>query len=433
MKTEVLPHPGDHLNEKQQQILTILCIGIVVSLIYWPLLNSILAILTFAYWLFFLKKKFVLRSVRGSLVIIFTITYLLIAIGYFNSSNTEEALFRMQQKIPLLIFPVIFGTIKFDYAQFLRRILWSLSIATVSGCAVCLLYGLYAYLDTGNIKLLFGYELIILKDMQPHVLALCCFLSITFHLQRILNSRVGILANKNIVDWCILIFLSLFIILLSNRMILFCWSITMLYFLYRFIPSLPGRVALTLSFIALLVLAVIFNPSLNSQWKDLIDFSEENSIQLDQDKSLGRGWGGKTVRLSIWKCSFDVIKEHWVLGVGTGDAQDELQKAYERRKFYFASMYNRYNAHNQYLQNLLMNGILALVAFLASLIYPLFLSLKKEDSLRIYTIFLLAVILIFCTESYLEINKGIVFYSFFNSIFAFCLIKDKRNPINSLS
>jgi O-antigen ligase len=172
--------------------------------------------------------------------------------------------------------------------------------------------------------------------------------------------------------------------------------------------------------------AVIYNPSLNYQWKDLIDFSEENSIQLDEDKSLGRGWGGKTVRLSIWKCSFDVIKDHWMWGVGTGDAQDELQKAYERRKFYFASMYNRYNAHNQYLQNLLMNGILALVVFLASVIYPLYLSLREGGNLRMYTIFLFAVALIFCTESYLEINKGIVFYSFFNSIFAFCLIKDDK-------
>jgi O-antigen ligase len=190
---------------------------------------------------------------------------------------------------------------------------------------------------------------------------------------------------------------------------------------------------LTTGFIILLVGAVIFNPALNSQWNDLIDFSEENSIQLDQDKSLGRGWGGKTVRLTIWKCSFDVVKEHWLLGVGTGDTQDELQKAYEKRKFYFASMYNRYNAHNQYIQNLLMNGILALFIFLAALLYPVFISINKRVGIHIYTIFLLAIMLIFCTESFLEINKGIVFYSFFNSIFAFSLLKQNRNPINSLS
>src|SRR5688500_18373078 len=151
MKTKVLSHRGDYLNEKQQKIFTILCIGIVVSLIYWPLLNSILAIFTFAYWLFFLKKKFDLRSVKGYLTIIFSITYLLIVIGYFYSSNADEALFRIQQKVPLLIFPMIFGTIKFNGDEFLRRIIWSLSIVTVSGCAVCLFYGLYVYLNSGNI------------------------------------------------------------------------------------------------------------------------------------------------------------------------------------------------------------------------------------------------------------------------------------------
>jgi O-antigen ligase len=412
------------LNEKQRKTFTLFCMGIVITLIYWPLLNSILAIFLFAYWLFFLKKKFELRSTKGSLVLIFCLTYLLVLFGYVNSSNQEEALFRIQQKIPLLIFPIVFGTIQFNYEKFIHQILWCLSIATLSGCVVCLSYGTYIYLQTENIKSLFGYELIVLKDMQPHVLAICCFLGIVFHLQRVLASRLKILSRKNLPDLGIAMFLFLFIILLSNRMILICSSLVFLYFFYQLITSIGGRIGFTLSFIVLLVLAVIFNPSLNHQWKDLIDFSEENTIQLDQDKSLGRGWGGKTVRLSIWKCSFDVVRENWLWGVGTGDAQDELQKAYEKRKFYFASMYNRYNAHNQYIQNLLMNGILSLIFFLASIFCPLILSLRNQGKLNIYAFFLFAVALIFCTESFLEINKGIVFYSFFNSIFAFSLLKD---------
>jgi O-antigen ligase len=433
MKTEVAAGGAYYLTEKQQRVFTFLCMGIVISLIYWPLLNSILAILTFAYWLFFLKKNFRINSVRGYMFVIFALTYLPIAIGYLNSANNEEALFRMQQKIPLLIFPVILGTIAFHYDKFLRQILWCLSLATVSGCIVCLVHGVYVYFALGSTGSLNGYQLIVLKDMQPHVLALCCFLSIVFHLQNIFSSKGQAFRKTNMLQWAVIIFLSLFIILLSNRMILICWSITILYFLYQLISSLAGRLLLTTGFIILLVGAVIFNPALNSQWNDLIDFSEENSIQLDQDKSLGRGWGGKTVRLTIWKCSFDVVKEHWLLGVGTGDTQDELQKAYEKRKFYFASMYNRYNAHNQYIQNLLMNGILALFIFLAALLYPVFISINKRVGIHIYTIFLLAIMLIFCTESFLEINKGIVFYSFFNSIFAFSLLKQNRNPINSLS
>jgi O-antigen ligase len=121
--------------------------------------------------------------------------------------------------------------------------------------------------------------------------------------------------------------------------------------------------------------------------------------------------------LAIWRCSFDLIEQHGLIGLGTGDVQDELQKAYEKRKFYFASRYNNYNAHNQYIQQLLSHGIIGLVSLLLSIGIGFYLAFKQKNTLYFYFLVIFAVICL--TESFLEINKGIIWYSFFNSLFAF--------------
>ncbi len=125
-----------------------------------------------------------------------------------------------------------------------------------------------------------------------------------------------------------------------------------------------------------------------------------------------------SIRVAIWRSGKDLILRHPLLGVGTGDVQDSLQQAYESRKFYFASRYNRYNLHNQYLQTLAAFGIYGLVILLTVMIVPV-VCLNYGAFFRIRLIFLLLFFLICFTEVILDTNKGIIWYSFFNSIFAF--------------
>ncbi len=114
----------------------------------------------------------------------------------------------------------------------------------------------------------------------------------------------------------------------------------------------------------------------------------------------------------------DILKENWLTGVGVGDSQDELQIAYEKRQFYFASRYNKYNAHNQYIQQAIASGIAGLIVFLACILAPLLYFIGQRDKL-IYILFLFCFAFICITESVLETSKGVIWYSFFNSIFVF--------------
>lgn len=173
-----------------------------------------------------------------------------------------------------------------------------------------------------------------------------------------------------------------------------------------------------LSLLGIFVIAVVVNPSLRRQWNDMIDFSKENTIQLDKDESLTHSWGGKTIRLSIWKCSLDILKKNWLTGVGTGDEQAALNAAYEKRKFYFATMYNEYNAHNQYIQEAIAHGVIGLIIFVSCIFLPLITNFRQKIK-TVYSIFLISFAFVCLTESMLELSKGIIWYSFFNSLFFF--------------
>lgn len=399
----------------QEQVLTVLSIGIAGSLVFWPLFTSILSILLFAYWAVFADKRF--NGPASWLVLLFSSIYLLVIIGGFYSANTGEVMFKLQQKSALAMFPLVFGTATALTGAAYHRILISFAWFTLAGCLFCLGFGLMHLVQTGSPARLYGYQMVMLKDMSPFMLGLYCLLSVIYLLTSFYRSGFDDKKRKRIYV-ALLLLLSLFLFVLGNRNILFSWSIVVLFFFLRRVVTGYMRYVLVGCVLAVFVAAFAFNPSLRRQVRDLTDFSASNTIQLDADKSLGRDWGGKALREAIWRCSMDVVNAHWLTGVGTGDVQDSLQAAYERRKFYFASRYNSYNAHNQFLQETLAYGIVGLAAFMACLLAPLLMYYSNAGK-QLYILFLLSFFIICLTESILEISKGIVFYSFFNSIFAF--------------
>jgi len=215
------------------------------------------------------------------------------------------------------------------------------------------------------------------------------------------------------------------IFLLSIRLVIVCWFAVALYFFIRMIQKLILKIMLITASALILIISGLSIPSVKRQWNELFDLSAKTTIVLDHDSSLGRSWGGKALRVAIWKCSADILKDQLLIGVGTGDVQDSLQQAYENRKFYFASKYNRYNAHNEYLQITLANGLPGLLILLSCIGYPLF-HYRKKFSGNTYLLFLLLFIFAAVSESILEVNKGIIWYSFFNSIFAFGYLKSDQ-------
>lgn len=400
-------------------IYSICCTGIAASLIFWPLLNSLICIGLFAYWLVFTKKRFSFSEAGSRWLILFGLIYLNVMIGTLYSGNKHEAYFYLQQKSAILLFPLVFATSTAITPAVFKRTCTAFTWSTFAGCGYCLLRGLYLAVSTGKNSYLQGHNLVTLKNMQPFMMGLCCLLSLIFLFNETYNAYLKQSSlHRSLPKLAGMAVFIFFIFLLSNRSIFICMCGVFLFYCYKLLKKVIHRFFAVVALAGLFALSVFFNPYFNYQWNDLVDFSDENSIHLDADQSLGRSWGGKALRISIWKCSWDIISANWLTGVGSGDVQAELQRAYEKRQFYFASRYNSYNAHNQYIQETLAHGIIGLLIFLACVCAPLVVYFNNQSKAT-YVLFLLCFAFICITESLLELNKGIIWYSFFNSIFIF--------------
>jgi O-antigen ligase len=119
-------------------------------------------------------------------------------------------------------------------------------------------------------------------------------------------------------------------------------------------------------------------------------------------------------RQYIWRAMFSNMQSYWITGVGNGDDTETLISFYEKEN-YKKGIKERYNAHNQFLQIVLMCGISGLLVYIFIYVYQLRLAWKLGDS--IYFLFLLLFIINCLTESMLEVQSGIFFFALFNALF----------------
>ena len=146
----------------------------------------------------------------------------------------------------------------------------------------------------------------------------------------------------------------------------------------------------------------------------------------DSSVISGGGETGLSIRLVKWKCSLEGIMEYPLLGVGTGDAEDYLVKCYEQKNFWGMYQQYRFNSHNQYLETGLTLGLIGFALLLCTILFPFSIALKQKDNLLMTFLFLFS----FCclTESVLERQWGIVFYTLFASLLSF---SSKASPVSS--
>jgi MFS family permease len=133
-----------------------------------------------------------------------------------------------------------------------------------------------------------------------------------------------------------------------------------------------------------------------------------------------------TMRLYFWKAAASVIEKNVLFGVGTGDVQNELNKTYvETQSPLTKDWYKR--PHNQFITMTVALGVVGLMIFLFSFLYPVN-SLKKYLHPLFWPYFLILV-LSFVLEDTLETQAGLSFYAFFYTLFiAQAFFKRQQNP-----
>lgn len=120
-----------------------------------------------------------------------------------------------------------------------------------------------------------------------------------------------------------------------------------------------------------------------------------------------------TLRMEIWEDALTVYKKSPLLGLGTGDVEQEMINQYQADNFQQA-IAERLNPHNQFLQTGIAIGALGIILILAILFYPFTLRKKK---LYFGLLFCCISFIFFMTESVLDKQAGVISFSIFYCLF----------------
>ncbi len=401
---EISPNTGT--TTKAERAWVILSSAFVFSIPFMAGLNSALAILLLLLWCFLPKR--IKWSDDAMLWLCAAMPFLLAAAGMIYTDNTDEGLFRLQQKALLFVLPLLFLTIRVNLGNLARAMMSWFVMGVAIACILSLMAGLYQWLQTGASVYYSGHGLAQFLDLYPYVFAMLCLIAMTVlaeaelgsvSLYTWLNRRVRLGLGLLLVG---------FLLLLAVQQVIMIWVLLTVLYAWIVLPQKKWVAAIAAVLVVLLALSIALVPPLNEKVSDVFSGSTRNTIPLDQEGPMQQEWNGIAIRKAIWTCAWDLIQENPVLGVGTGDGQDALQQAYANRKFHLAALYNRYNAHNQYVQVVVCAGLVGLAVWLASIGW-LFWKFRQE---RLFVFAFVALLLSMQTESMLETNKGNLLYSF---------------------
>ncbi len=367
-------------------------------------------------WLFAgnLKKHFrrLLRPIPFCLIGFF----LLHLIGIFYSNDLTEALRDVESKLSFVLLPAIYFT--FPIADEVQRN--KILKLFVTGCLLvalfCLIYGLWQYIITDDIRVLFYIKLGMPVSSHPTYFSVYTLLSFFIILKFAYQSWAGIPFLKKMAFIILLLFCVCFIILLSARislLIFVClFALTLLFFFYKKKGLLHAVTAMLLFFLTIGTMSLSFSVT-------------KNRIQTLMTELKTNG-DEANIRLRIWGVALTAIDASPLWGHGTGDIQEQLLRKYKERNIEEAFAYN-YNVHNQYLQSWVALGVFAVLLLFISFMLPLYMAITQKSFLGI--IFFATLLMVMLTESFLEREQGILFSLFFYCFFVTPLLYRKEQDV----
>lgn len=366
------------------------------------------------------------RKAIYSLLII-AIPLLLEILFFWNNDSFILGIKSLEKSLSLLLFPIfIIGNYK--YIQF-YNLLKAYAITTT----VVLLFFLIRYYFEFNQFFLSFYYGMNMWQMGYHFSQ-----TIGMHAPA-LNMHVAFVSICNLYFLisnvktskfilCKLLFLVLFLLsfiflLIINTRIallvsLLSYSVVLLFQFSKtqdFSKMIKNAVVVILAMLLIVAVFVKNNQFMEEKYNRLIFDKLEMVGKLDQiERPEVEIYSSLVTRLTIWKTTIDLTKEHLLFGVGSSDSKNELFKYYKQTNQLFLTKY-QLPVHNQYLDFLLKFGVLGLLGVVLYIGYIGYIGFKLKNSMVIsfFMLFFIANL----TDDYLIRFDGIAFSGFWMSVF----------------
>lgn len=241
---------------------------------------------------------------------------------------------------------------------------------------------------------------------------------------------------KNKIDYLIISFLFVFVLLLSSKNIIVVFVLLSLIYVF-FYSKIANKMRLRNALIIVSVIGVIFSFSRIKE-RFLVEFQSNTDRGLSHNittintndvhfVSIYESWNNKefnhadyfpgtAFRVYQIRMFFEFLDEEPIFWKGFG-LNASLNKLIEKEKKYnLYPGYGTFNFHNQYVQNFAELGVFGFILLLLILVLSLKISFLRKDFMHIA--FTILMISLFLTESFLWRQRGVVFFTAFYCLFS---------------
>lgn len=357
-------------------------------------------------------------------VFIFQLVYWLSLSGYLYSDDTFRANYMLERQLTIFIFPLLMPLVTDFSKNYSSKILLGLALGSI--VAIFFLYykafESIVYINHASFfqKITtdpyLNQNFALPLSIHSGYLSIFISMSIIFLLDylRKLNNRPYIVVLFVI---ALIILIMGLLSLASRNTIITTVFIIIIVYPFFYVKRRALYFLVTISVCAAVFYFLKQSPYFESRFSS--EFVQEMSIKKVKLKDEYQ----VEPRMQRWICAANLIKQQPIFGYGTGDEVELLKKEYLKNNLIVS--YNlEFNAHNQYISTLIKHGIVGLVLFLFAFVYYLYLGVQNTNF--IYTSFTILLLVGFFTENILDMNKGIFFFAFFNTLFAYQILYEKR-------
>ena len=120
-------------------------------------------------------------------------------------------------------------------------------------------------------------------------------------------------------------------------------------------------------------------------------------------------------RIRYWKAGISILKENWLIGVGTGDVQTAFNEEYKASNTLLNEQ-NWHRAHNMFLTVFITFGICGLALFCWMIAHFTWYNIRHHQLVGLF--FILIAVVSFIPEDTLETQTGATFFALFYGLYS---------------
>jgi O-antigen ligase len=391
---------------------------------FFILVNSWMIILLVTIWLFVNRphQKWNLLVQNYLLLLPFLAYFLAQIYGLLISENISVAGFNLEQKMAIIIIPLVIATGPQLSSKTIHKLFSWYSYTLFVAIVLMLSLAAINYTNNGNLDVFYYHDFSNLLNPDIHAVYLSISISVALFFLMHKHRKLE-LTTMFILDSLIGLTMLVVIVLLSSKTVLI--GLIMILVALIVLATLRNnnrKPAILLTSILLVGLITLLNTRAYERYHEIYDSNLE--VLNQKDFNYNSQFNGFTLRLVLWNEAWRTLKEENAMlsGVGSGDFEKELFLRYKERNLYMdvdkpnPVGYQNYNPHNQYLQEWLKNGLFGLFALLSMLVIVL----KTNSNAPLYFIgFFSLMTLLMITESALERQHGLISFALIAAISLF--------------